>query len=66
MKKGLALLLLTGYLFTQVQAQHKPKQETAEERDKRMTWWRNDRFGMFIHWGYMLNSAVITGGITRK
>jgi hypothetical protein len=25
--------------------------ETPEERDARMSWWREARFGMFIHWG---------------
>src|SRR5688500_1391173 len=25
--------------------------ETEAERDKRMSWWRDARFGMFIHWG---------------
>jgi alpha-L-fucosidase len=25
--------------------------ETKEERDARMRWWREARFGMFIHWG---------------
>src|SRR5271168_4427488 len=25
--------------------------ETAAERDARMKWWREARFGMFIHWG---------------
>lgn len=25
--------------------------ETPEERDARMQWWREARFGMFIHWG---------------
>jgi alpha-L-fucosidase len=25
--------------------------ETKTERDKRMKWWRQARFGMFIHWG---------------
>jgi len=25
--------------------------ETKEERDNRMKWWREARFGMFIHWG---------------
>jgi len=25
--------------------------ETKAEKDKRMEWWRNARFGMFIHWG---------------
>ncbi len=25
--------------------------ETPEERNQRMAWWREARFGMFIHWG---------------
>src|SRR5690242_20744655 len=25
--------------------------ETPEQRDVRMNWWREARFGMFIHWG---------------
>jgi alpha-L-fucosidase len=25
--------------------------ETPAERDQRMRWWREARFGMFIHWG---------------
>ena len=25
--------------------------ETTAERDKRMAWWRDARFGLFIHWG---------------
>jgi alpha-L-fucosidase len=27
------------------------EKETPAERDKRMAWWRDARFGMFIHWG---------------
>lgn len=33
---------------------HKPDPyafETPEQRDARMKWWREARFGMFIHWG---------------
>lgn len=26
-------------------------QETQDQRDQRMGWWREARFGMFIHWG---------------
>src|SRR5690349_8091493 len=25
--------------------------ETKAQRDRRMSWWREARFGMFIHWG---------------
>lgn len=32
-------------------ADHSPTQETSAQRDARLQWWRNARFGMFIHWG---------------
>jgi len=32
--------------------------ETQEERDARMAWWREAKFGMFIHWGVY---AVLAG-----
>lgn len=28
-----------------------PAGETGEQRDERMRWWREARFGMFVHWG---------------
>lgn len=28
-----------------------PMKETVEQRDARMEWWREARFGLFIHWG---------------
>jgi alpha-L-fucosidase len=28
-----------------------PADETKQQRDQRMAWWRDARFGMFIHWG---------------
>ena len=28
-----------------------PAAETKEHRDARMAWWREARFGMFVHWG---------------
>jgi alpha-L-fucosidase len=30
-----------------------PRVETKAERDVRMSWWRDARFGLFIHWGIM-------------
>jgi alpha-L-fucosidase len=44
------LLLLTGFLQNAT-AQKNYMQETKQERDKRMQWWHEARFGMFIHWG---------------
>ncbi len=40
-------LLATMMLTTALQAQT----ETREQRDERMKWWREARFGMFVHWG---------------
>jgi len=31
--------------------QKKLTNETGEQKKQRMSWWINDRFGMFIHWG---------------
>ena len=25
--------------------------ESTQQRDSRMQWWRDARFGMFVHWG---------------
>ena len=44
-------IFLCGFIGT-VQASSWPYQdETKEQRDARMAWWRQARFGMFIHWG---------------
>ncbi len=32
-------------------AEHAPLCETTEQRDARMRWWRDAKFGMFIHFG---------------
>ena len=32
-------------------AAQEPPAESKEARDARMKWWREARFGMFIHWG---------------
>jgi alpha-L-fucosidase len=47
-----AVLVLFGLfiiLYQPLQAQL--PRETAEEKEDRMAWWTQDRFGMFIHWG---------------
>ncbi len=46
---GLALLAF-GCLAANCLAQQ-PAEETAQQRDARMQWWREARFGLFIHWG---------------
>jgi len=34
-----------------------PKKEVLAAQDARMTWWREARFGMFIHWGLYTEAA---------
>jgi alpha-L-fucosidase len=43
------LLLLFIIIFAS--AAHAQQPESKADRDKRMGWWRDDTFGMFIHWG---------------
>ncbi|MGD8451505.1 MAG: alpha-L-fucosidase [Phycisphaerae bacterium] len=51
---AMAFLLLAGGLCraqtTKSEVPSMPT-ETRAERDARMAWWREARFGMFIHWG---------------
>ena len=58
MKKILLPLLalaLSANLFAQTEAQ-----------DKKMKWWREARFGMFVHWGpYSLLGGVYNGYLQR-
>lgn len=44
---------LSSVSFIQAQSTGLPT-ETKEQRDQRMAWWREARFGMFIHWGALL------------
>jgi alpha-L-fucosidase len=59
-----AILLLTAMAFTHQKSDSKPAikevrlittaltlPESQAERDQRMKWWHEARFGMFIHWG---------------
>ncbi len=57
---GIVLLLVTGMGFSTANKEQfanteiekeKATKETTEQRDSRMAWWRDARFGMFIHWG---------------
>jgi alpha-L-fucosidase len=50
----LFVALLLGLLFcgpSLAAADEALEKETPAERDARMKWWREARFGMFIHWG---------------
>ena len=54
MKKYFQLSLSALMLTFLVSCHHEPvnyMNETKEAKDARMEWWREARFGMFIHWG---------------
>src|SRR5512144_534962 len=55
MKRVILLLAVVTVILmvlrkTQAAADQSPR-ETAAQRDARMAWWREARFGMFVHWG---------------
>lgn len=48
------LILITGILLISANlltADDRIKSEAVKARDTRMKWWREARFGMFVHWG---------------
>ncbi len=49
-RSGAALLLASALWAPLARAQNETM-ETKEQRDARMAWWREAKFGMFIHWG---------------
>jgi alpha-L-fucosidase len=52
MKKLLTIILLGFMIASYSQTPYDPYQnETKEQKDERMAWWHEARFGMFIHWG---------------
>ncbi len=51
------LAVLSLFMFTPVFAQKKLGNETDAQKQKRMEWWTDARFGMFIHWGLYSGAA---------
>ncbi|MGA2032245.1 MAG: alpha-L-fucosidase [Thermoguttaceae bacterium] len=46
-----ALLALAMIAMPELSAAERAPAESKAQRDARMQWWREARFGMFIHWG---------------
>ncbi|MBN2579623.1 MAG: alpha-L-fucosidase [Pirellulales bacterium] len=56
---ALVLMLAAGMFLQSTRAL---SQETTAERDQRMDWWRDARFGMFIHFGlYSVAAGQLDG-----
>lgn len=64
MKKRLACLPLFLLCAASLFAQQDFMQEPLTVRNKRMQWWREARFGMFIHWGLYAIPAGEWKGVT--
>jgi alpha-L-fucosidase len=48
---GVMLITTLATLAARPVVAQSAAQESATQRDARMAWWRDARFGMFIHWG---------------
>lgn len=57
MKKSILFLML---MILSVQFSF--SQETSAQRNERMQWWHEARFGMFIHWGVYAQMAGVYNG----
>ena len=63
MKKALLFLCMTSLIF----AGCAKKQTAPASHDEKMAWWRDARFGMFIHWGlYSVPAGVYEGHEQRR
>ncbi len=52
MKRGpMFLMVVVALIATQQTVAQDLTPETTEQRNARMGWWRDARFGLFIHWG---------------
>ena len=56
--------ILPVYAMREVFQMNKPRAETIEQRNARMQWWRQARFGMFVHWGLYSGLAGTWNGQT--
>ena len=57
LKKLQLLPVLLLLIVSSARAQKMVGNETDAEKAKRMAWWQDDRFGMFIHWGLYSQAA---------
>lgn len=71
MKKHFKFLLPLSFVFSQVAFAQQAKtknflSETKAQKEQRMKWWKDARFGLFIHWGlYSVPAGVWKGDTTH-
>src|ERR1700761_6871716 len=57
LKKLCIAILLALPALTYAQVKKSISNETDAQKQKRMEWWTDARFGMFIHWGLYSGAA---------
>ncbi len=57
MKKIATVLILTLLLAQSAFSQKRIWDETESQKEERLKWWADARFGMFIHWGIYAQAA---------
>lgn len=57
MKKIATVLILTLLLAQSAFSQKRIWNETESQKEERLKWWADARFGMFIHWGIYAQAA---------
>jgi alpha-L-fucosidase len=57
LRKILLIVLIASLTVLSVSAQKKIGNETPAQKEQRMKWWTDARFGMFIHWGLYSQAA---------
>ncbi|GLU42859.1 alpha-L-fucosidase [Allomuricauda sp. NBRC 101325] len=57
MNRIFLVAVLSIFCFNLTNAQKKIWDETDTEKEKRLEWWTEARFGMFIHWGLYSQAA---------
>ncbi len=62
----LALIAMVFIGQTAFAQQENPNKETAKQKEKRMAWWREAKFGMFIHWGIYAQFGGVYRGHEQK
>ena len=63
MKQTIKFLVVAALLlaFLPSLSMAQDKAESTQERDARLDWWRQGKFGMFVHWGVYST----TGGLYK-
>ncbi len=68
MRKAIVFIILSSLAINYPLSSQDPSHMIEDEhRDERMQWWREARFGLFIHWGiYSIPAGVWKGETSKK